>query len=188
MKKPPIVKLVMLACGISYISMLKAAVPVESVTSRWHDWPIVGQATLSWIWFDIYTAQLRTPTGQYQESQDVSPHPIALEITYLRAISRQELIEATQNQWRKLGIASTISQAWLANLQQIFPNLLSGDRLVYVSDGKDGEFFFYRQQEDERSIGKISDEAFNDAFLSIWLSPQTEYLMLRNQLIGVNRQ
>ncbi|KFE00270.1 hypothetical protein DN34_195 [Vibrio cholerae] len=112
---------------------------------------------------------------------------MALEIRYLRDISSKQLVDATEDQWRKLGFTAPQTQAWLKQLQQILPDVSTGDRLVYVSDGQCGEFFFSRQQQTERSVGRIDDEAFNDAFLSIWLSPQTEYLTLRNQLIGMNR-
>lgn len=86
----------------------------------------------------------------------------------------------------KLGFTAPQTQAWLKQLQQILPDVATGDRLVYVSDGQRGEFFFSRQQQTERSVGRIDDEAFNDAFLSICCRA-TEYLTLRNQLIGMNR-
>lgn len=161
---------------------------VERTTdSTWKTWPVVGQATLSWLWLDIYASQLRSPNGEYNQLPDVSPHPIALEIRYLRDITRQQLIDATIDQWQKLGVDTAQRQQWSVNLAEIFPDVSTGDRLVYVSNGKSGEFFFSRAQQVERSVGRIDDEAFNDAFLSIWLSPKTEYSALRNQLIGMNR-
>ncbi|QJY41008.1 hypothetical protein HND97_08260 [Vibrio cholerae] len=111
---------------------------------------------------------------------------MALEIRYLRDISSKQLVDATDDQWRKLGFTTPQTQAWLKQLQQILPDVVTGDRRVYVSDGQRG-VFFSRQQETERGVGSIDDEAFNDAFLFIWLLPQTEYLNLRNQLIGMNR-
>lgn len=78
--------------------------------------------------------------GLYHESQDVSPHPVALEIRYLRDISSKQLVDATEDQWRKLGFTAPQTQAWLKQLQQILPDVATGDRLVYVSDGQRGEF------------------------------------------------
>ncbi|EGR1130575.1 hypothetical protein DDN23_19620 [Vibrio cholerae] len=187
MKKGLITLFVLLANGLGYAAVANAAQAEHKTFQRWAEWPVVGHATLSWLWLDIYSSQLRAPDGLYHESQDVSPHPVALEIRYLRDISSKQLVDATEDQWRKLGFTAPQTQAWLKQLQQILPDVATGDRLVYVSDGQRGEFFFSRQQQTERSVGRIDDEAFNDAFLSIWLSPQTEYLTLRNQLIGMNR-
>ncbi|ENS5607247.1 chalcone isomerase family protein [Vibrio mimicus] len=177
----------MLMSGLGHAAVANAAQAEHKPTSTWTEWPVVGQATLSWLWLDIYSSQLRAPDGQYHESQDISPHPMALEIRYLRDIKRQQLIDATKDQWHKLGFKEPQTQSWLAQLQQMLPDVAMGDRLVYVSDGQSGEFFFAHDHELQYSIGTIDDEAFNDAFLSIWLSPQTEYLALRNQLIGMNR-
>ncbi|EPE8512989.1 chalcone isomerase family protein, partial [Vibrio alginolyticus] len=35
-----------------------------------------------------------------------------------------------------------------------------------------------------KNVGIIEDERMNDAFLAIWLSPNTEFPKLRKQLIG----
>ncbi|KQA21645.1 periplasmic protein [Vibrio metoecus] len=187
MKKGLITLFVLLMSGLGYADAASAAQAEHKPTSTWTDWPVVGQATLSWFWLDIYSSQLRAPDGQYHESQDISPHSMALEIRYLRNIKRQQLIDATKDQWHKLGFKEPQTQSWLDQLQQMLPDVSIGDRLIYVSDGKSGEFFFAREQEAQQSIGVVTDESFNDAFLSIWLSPQTEYLALRNQLIGMNR-
>ncbi|WJG20519.1 chalcone isomerase family protein [Vibrio furnissii] len=156
-------------------------------SAQWTDWPVVGQATLSWFWLDIYASQLRTPDGHYQQDSDVTPHPVALEIRYLRDISREQLLEATQDQWHKLGYDASRSEAWLDALTRMMPNVKAGERLVYVSDGVTGQMYYFTQQGKQRLLGKVADEAMNDAFLSIWLSPKTEYPKLRNQLIGMNR-
>lgn len=66
----------------------------------WLEWPRVGEATLSWGPFTVYTSQLRTPDGRYD-----GPHQDrALIITYQRSINRDELVEATRDQWRAQGI------------------------------------------------------------------------------------
>jgi hypothetical protein len=69
----------------------------------WGQWQVVGEAQLSWLFFDVYRSQLLAPQGIYEVSEDVSPHPIALRIQYQRDISRQQLLDATLDQWQKNG-------------------------------------------------------------------------------------
>ncbi|MDR9828134.1 chalcone isomerase family protein [Vibrio sp. FNV 38] len=152
------------------------------------DWQKVGSAELDWLFFDVYRSDLLTPDGEYHLSHDVTPHPLALLITYERDISSAQLLEATDEQWRKLGFSAEDRKGWLEHLQRIFPDVQDGDELVYVSDGKLGEFRFKRvYQQEWVALGYIKQEAFSDAFLSIWLSPNSQYPQLRRQLIGMNR-
>ncbi|MDW6092408.1 hypothetical protein [Vibrio rhizosphaerae] len=158
----------------------------EPSSKPWTDWPVVGQATLSWLWFDIYSSQLRTPDGDYhQVKDDVSPHPLALEIRYLRNISSKELLEETQAQWNRLGYDTTQTDAWLTVLAGVMPSVKTGERLAYVSDGRTGQLYYFSRQEQPRLLGKFDNQQMNDAFLSIWLSPRAEYPKLRRQLIGM---
>ena len=55
-------------------------------TSNWQQWQTVGEAQLTWFVFDIYKSRLKAPDGQYMVSNDVSPHPFALEINYQRCL------------------------------------------------------------------------------------------------------
>lgn len=153
--------------------------------TEWQQWKTVGEAQLTWFVFDIYTSRLTTPDGEYKVSADVSPHPFALEINYQRDISKQQLLDATDEQWQKLGFNQSFRQQWISNLTSLFPEIKKGDVLTYLTDGKEG-VLIYRQagQQRHQTLGYVKDEGLNDAFLSIWLSPQTEYPQLRKQLIG----
>ncbi|MDE1325354.1 chalcone isomerase family protein [Vibrio aestuarianus] len=177
----------LVAITLQCIITSASAATSQASTPSWNSWPVVGQATLSWLWLDIYSSQLRSPLGVYQQSDDVSPHPIALEIRYQRDISQPKLLKATAEQWTKLGYSDSQVQSWITQLQTIFPDVSDGQRLVYISDGRLGQFVFIPVTGAEQQIGEIDDEALNDAFLSIWLSPNSEYPKLRNQLIGMNR-
>ncbi len=156
-----------------------------SHSTDWRQWKTVGEAKLTWFVFDIYTSRLKTPDGAFKVTADVSPHPFALEINYQRDITKQQLLDVTDEQWQKLGYADAYRKLWIAELNTIFPEIKKGDVLTYLTDGKTGQLI-YRQagQERQRNIGDVNDEELNDAFLSIWLSPQTEYPKLRKQLIG----
>ncbi|MDF5078607.1 hypothetical protein P3605_25355, partial [Vibrio parahaemolyticus] len=74
---------------------------------------------------------------------------------------------------------------WISELDRMFPDIQKGDELTYLTDGKSGQLF-YKQVGDVqvKNVGIIEDERMNDAFLAIWLSPNTEFPKLRKQLIG----
>ena len=111
-------------------------------------------------------------------SGDISPHPFALEINYQRDISRDQLLDVTDEQWQKLGFTQAYRQQWISELNTMFPDIKKGDELTYLTDGKNGQLI-YRQAGSKpyQTVGYVNDERLNDAFLSIWLSPQTVHFM-----------
>lgn len=117
----------------------------------------------------------------------MSPHPLALEIRYLRDIDRDDLVDATRDQWQKMGYPDEQINSWVPELDMLLMDVQSGEKLVYVSDGRHGEMIHYSLQDNAHVLGVINDEQLNEAFLSIWLSPKTQYPKLRDQLIGMNR-
>lgn len=140
-------------------------------------WQQVGQAKLSVLFWDIYVSRLYSLDGQYQSLNG----PLLLRITYLRDIEADDLLDATQDEWDKLGLDKQQTQTWLKELKQIWPDIKENQELslVLAEDGS-SEFYF-----NQAPIGAIRDKAFGASFLSIWLSPDTSYPALREQLIGV---
>jgi hypothetical protein len=150
----------------------------------WQQWKRVGEADLNVLFFDIYTSTLLSPDGTYQVSDDVTPHPMALNIRYERSISSKQLVDATVKQWLLQGVEPALANQWGQRMTALFPAVEEDDRLLYVTDGVFGELYFSRQSQPFTSLGKIDDEPLNDAFLGIWLSPNTEYPKHRLALIG----
>lgn len=154
---------------------------------NWGQWQVVGEAQLSWLFFDIYRSELLAPSGTYSQSEDVTPHPIALRIRYQRDISREQLLEATLDQWQKMGVDRPTRSSWIAQLYDIFPSVSPGEQLIYVTDGESGQFYFQGGNDVLKQVGRVDDEALNDGFLSIWLGRNSQYPKLRAQLIGMNK-
>lgn len=152
----------------------------------WQDWPLVGEAQLSFLFFDVYRSKLLTPSGLYVQSPDVTPHPLALSIDYQRDISKKELLDATQEQWIEQGYGRTEVTQWITQLSDIFPSVKRGENLTYITDGRFGHFIYSSAGEGTQLLGDIENEQLNDAFVGIWLSPKTEFSDLRKQLIGRN--
>ncbi|WP_253912504.1 chalcone isomerase family protein [Vibrio sp. B1Z05] len=172
--------------SLELASTVSFATPSKSTLQQWQQWPTVGSADLDFMFFDVYTSQLRSPEGQYQVGNDLSPHPVALAITYERNISKKHLLKETKKQWEHLGYNTNQSSEWLVRLGNIYPDVALGDQLVYITDGLSGAFVYIQKDGLTQWRGEITDEALNDAFLAIWLSPNTEYPKHRQQLIGLN--
>ncbi|GAB6260380.1 chalcone isomerase family protein [Photobacterium sp. R1] len=161
----------------SGLGLLMLLTPLSALaTGPWQMWPTVGEATLKWGPWVIYDSQLRSPSGQYKPDQVSS---LALVIKYRRNIPKDDLLEATDEQWQKLGFPAMKRQRWLRVLADIWPDVRQGDRLIFVVHPAGGTFY-----QDNRVIGEVRDQEMAKAFLNIWLSPDTEYPELRKQLIG----
>ncbi|EMV1761634.1 hypothetical protein AABV99_001239 [Enterobacter ludwigii] len=150
----------------------------------WLTWRKVGDATLTWGPFTVYTSQLRTPEGRYSgENGDR-----ALIITYVREIDRDDLVEATRDQWQAQGILEQEpqSETWLRMLQSLWPDVGPGSQLAFVVTDRQGQFWYRASaaQKDFIPLGPRQSAAFSTRFLAIWLSPRTQYPVLRQQLTG----
>lgn len=178
----------LIAAALALISINAFAVNVaekdQCKSCAWQQWPTVGRAELSVLFFDVYNSTLLSPTGRYQVTQDLSPHPLALSIEYQRSISQEQLLDATYEQWIKQGYNRVQAKQWIEELTSIFPSVKQGERLTYITDGERGYFEFSPNAKSTQALGTIDDEQLNDAFLAIWLSPKTEYADLRRNLIG----
>ncbi|KKZ20006.1 MULTISPECIES: hypothetical protein [Serratia] len=150
----------------------------------WLSWQKVGDATLTWGPFTIYTSQLRTPEGRYRGLGEDQ----ALIISYQHTIERQELVDATREQWRAQGILAreALSESWLRTLGNIWPDVVPGMQLAFVQKARRGQFW-YRMSATQRHfipLGPPQSAAFSENFLAIWLGPRTQYPELRQQLTG----
>jgi len=138
----------------------------------------VGEAQMQVMFWKVYRAELFAAALPYQRDS----YPQLLSLTYLRDISQQALLDATQQQWQHLGISSEQQRGWLSQLAGLWPDVTKGDQLQLLVDVEQRSHFFSRNQH----LGSIRDPAFGSAFLDIWLSEQTSRPRLRAQLIGVS--
>lgn len=134
----------------------------------------VGSATLRVLWFDIYSAELRSPNGVFYEMKGL----LLLKLTYLRHIKKQKLLDetATQLKFDK----PILVTGWMSQLEDIWPDIGKGDQLwFYLDAGGEGHFYL-----NERYIGSINDIRFGTAFISIWLAEDSSYPDLARKLRG----
>ncbi len=100
-------------------------------------------------------------------------------ITYAREIDRDDLVEATRDQWQAQGILEQEpqSETWLRMLQSLWPDVGPGSQLAFVVTDRQGQFWYRASaaQKDFIPLGPRQSAAFSTRFLAIWLSPRTQY-------------
>ncbi|RQW61983.1 hypothetical protein [Vibrio viridaestus] len=157
-------------------------------TSDWYQWSKVGQADFSVFIWDIYVSQLLSEEGTVNIQKPFAEQNIALVIQYKRDITATKLLEATEDQWHGLGYPDDEIKHWSKNLAQVYPDIEEGDSLSYVS--RSGAASFYFKAVGANEWNKVSNDLspeFTNAFLSIWLSDDTQYPQQRQKLLGENK-
>lgn len=151
--------------------------------ASYHEWPKVGQTRFKVLFFKIYDIELRTPSGQYKNLDEKA---LGIKIRYLRNITAKALLDNTAEQWDHLGIPKIQQEDWLNQLKANWPDIQKGDEILYVSKNVGGSFYHCtdcKKTEKPVLTGSIDDAAFHQAFLSIWLSPNTYYAKARQKLL-----
>ncbi|HEY6610864.1 MAG TPA: chalcone isomerase family protein [Pseudomonas sp.] len=141
---------------------------------------VVGAGELRLFGFRIYSARLWSPAQPL-----AADTPFALELTYHRAISRDDLVAASVKEIRRLsgGAVSAAQLAeWQGQMQQAFVDVAPGAQITGVHlPGRGARFYVGQQLQHE-----VRDRAFAAAFFAIWLDPRTRNPELRAQLLGAD--
>lgn len=158
------------------------------LTPAWGNWQeavpgaqIIGRGEFSVFGFDVYNARLWSASHPLVDGQ-----PFALELIYQRNISREDLVQASVDEIKRLA-GNTISPAqlaaWQVQMQRSFVDVRAGTRITGVYLPGQGARFYVGQQLKH----EIDDPRFARAFFDIWLDPRTRSPELREQLLGVQR-
>ena len=138
-------------------------------------WPLVGEARLKVLIWEVYDSALFTPSGRWQGDA-----PYRLSLHYLRNIPAAKLVEETDKAWREQGRYHPRLNEWLGLLGDLWPDITEGDNLVFgLNELGDSAFWF-----NGSPLGSIEDRDFGPLFGGIWLDPDTPRPELRAQLIG----
>lgn len=136
----------------------------------------LGQGEMDYLFWTLYEAELYAHNGRISPTYQNT----ALKLTYAKSISKQALLEATQDQWEYLGYHLQDINRWLAKLHPIWPNVEPDDELTFFID-ENGISRFYMGK---TLLGVIGDIQFGQAFMAIWLSKNTSEPELRQALLG----
>ncbi|TBN33707.1 chalcone isomerase family protein [Pseudomonas sp. BGI-2] len=139
---------------------------------------IIGAGEFRVFGFDVYNARLWSAARPLALDQ-----PFALELIYQRSISRDDLVQASVDEIKRLSGASVSPEQlerWKVQMQQSFVDVKAGTRITGIYLPGQGARFFVGQQPQH----EVKDLQFARAFFAIWLDPRTRNPELRQQLLG----
>lgn len=143
---------------------------------------LIGGGELRFFGFSVYSAQFWSQ-GEASGAPLEQAEPFALELTYQRSISREDLVAASLKEIRRLAVkplSSTQLAGWEREMMRAFVDVRSGDRITGVYQPGEGARFYVG----DTLQHQVADEAFARAFFSIWLDPRTRNPELRSRLLG----
>jgi hypothetical protein len=142
----------------------------------------LGGTRLSVWGFQIYDAKLWVASAF--RADDYARTGFALNLGYLRAFSGADIAHRSIKEMRTIGSISDAQAAqWLAQMEQLFPDVRSGDHLLGLYSPT-GEASFSLNG---KPLGSVRDPEFARLFFGIWLSPQTSVPAMRRALLGLDR-
>lgn len=145
--------------------------------ARMESLKLVGEAEYSYMFWRAYDIALFDDSDHF----DGEKPPYALRLKYMRDFSGASIADQSSKLIRKQGMDDEIRLAgWHAQMDQIFPDVESGDTLSGLYSENKETIFFYNGE----AIGRIQDPLFGQYFFGIWLGENTTEPKLRKQLIG----
>ena len=172
----------LLRCVISLVLLFQSSALFANWREALPDARLSGSGEMRMFGFSIYNAQFWSPrllAGKPPGAEE----PFALELTYTRAISRDDLVEASLKEIRRLSLNPLSPEQvarWDKEMQQAFVDVVPGSRITGVYVPGEGVRFYVGDQLQH----VVNDDAFAKAFFAIWLDPRTRNPQLRAQLLG----
>ena len=145
----------------------------------WRRWKTVGKATLEVLFFTIYDAELKSPSGTVSHHKKCAP--CLLNLTYRKNIDADEFLVITHEEWTRFGMSKALMKARLKTLKQLMPSVKDGDTISFLASGTQGDLFH-----GSKHLGTIKGQDFVHAFLAIWLGVNTRYPEIKNRLLGAH--
>jgi len=134
----------------------------------------VGQGELVFLGFRVYRAQLWAPDGVFREND-----PFVLSLSYQRDIRRDQIVEASLKEMRKLGAPVEQNSHWPSALANVFRDVSENDTISGIfRPGIGADFYF-----NSNHTGSI-DPVLAKHLAAIWLDPNTSEPQLRQALLG----
>jgi hypothetical protein len=138
-----------------------------------------GSSTMKFLGMRIYDAKLWTAPG-FRPEQYAST-ALALELTYHRSLNGKLIAERSLKEMQRGGtLPPAQAQRWLAAMEQAFPDVKSGDRIVGVHIPAVGARFWHNGN----LRAEINDPEFSRLFFGIWLASHTSEPRMRSELLA----
>ena len=141
------------------------------------DWVTLGKARYQFLWFTLYDATLSAPTPEFNFP---SATPFELTLEYRRGFSKQQIVNATLDQWRRQQL--TWPAEWETLLHTAIPDVTADDTLqLEVGDSGIGALLH-----NDKVVARFDDRDFVIAFAGIWLGANTTEPGFRRKLLGAS--
>ncbi len=166
------------ACVLHGAALAQNAAPPE-VAAAVPDGQWSGSARLRFLGLSVYDANLWVAAGF--RASAYAQHAFALELRYLRKLKGSAIAERSLTEMRRVGsISAEQATRWLARMQETFPDVQDGDRIVGVhSPGVGAQFWVNGQL---RST--VAEAEFARYFFGIWLAESTSEPAMRSALLA----
>ncbi len=137
---------------------------------------LVGEATFSVMFFDIYEAALLAPNGVYDRKG-----PFALQITYLVDADSERIISQSVKELKrqKAGSAAQIKK-WQALMEKHFVDLKENDTANMIFNDR-GTLTIWNN---DGPAVEIDDRRFARVFMNIWLGKRARDKEFQAELMG----
>lgn len=169
-------RVALIACFICIAPLAAPQAGPELSAKHFENPEMVGKARFSYLFWDVYDAQLLSPGGVFKDDG-----PMALSLTYLRNLKGEAIVESSLKEIRRQGMADEVRlSAWEDELSRIIPDVKDQDSIAGVRD-HDGRTFFYVNG---TPAGKIDDAEFGRYFFNIWLGPDSSDRDFTSKLKG----
>ncbi len=140
-----------------------------------------GQGRLRFLGLRVYEARLWSGAGTAVSDTAWPDQSLALDIRYQRSLKGSSIAERSLEEMRRQGdITPEVAQRWLAQMNQLFPDVEPGHRITAVLQPGVGLRVFVNGS----LKGEVREPAFARTFLGIWLHPRTSDPGLRDALLG----
>lgn len=139
----------------------------------------VGTSRLRYFGFSVYDASLWVAPGF--SAATFTDHALALDLTYLRALSGSAIAERSLKEMQRPGgITPEQAQRWLAAMQTAFSDVTAGDRLTGLHSPTTGARFWLNGT----ARTPVPDPEFSRRFFGIWLAGSTSEPQMRSDLLA----
>ncbi|WP_374568763.1 chalcone isomerase family protein [Ideonella sp.] len=172
--------LLALPLSLPWLGRAEVAAPPE-LRGEWPDAPAPrrqGQGRMRFLGLPVYDITLWAP--EPVRAGEADRQPLALEITYRRALSGERIAERSLAEMQRAGpLDEATSSTWLATMKRLFPDVGDGDRITGVQvPGQAARFHL-----NGRFVGELRDTRFTALFFGIWLARWTSEPGLRQALL-----
>ena len=156
-----------LKCLLALLTLLPSALYAQ--------WKNVGCAEYNWGPFHVYTVNLATETGTYQQGQ----FPLMLSFRYEKPVEGKAFAISLVKELEGINSDKAQTDHWVKVLQELFPDFNPNDLLTYVALPDHGYFIV-----NDVILDHDFGQEFNQAFVNIWLSEKSNFSQLQPQLFG----